>query len=113
MPDWTLDQLCTFIVRAKAVTYVGGGQHSPSCRPGSHDLQFHEGDWSYLDSYFGGSNFIGEEAVFWHGQPAWAMNYYGRILEPKLITAAEAGQVIQESLSLMYKEGRFLGGYTH
>lgn len=41
------------------------------------------------------------------------MNYYGRILEPSLITAEEAGKIIQESLSQMYEEGRFLGGFEH
>ena len=41
------------------------------------------------------------------------MNYYGKILEPEKISGAETGQIIKESLSLMYKEGRFLGGYEH
>ena len=41
------------------------------------------------------------------------MNYYGRILEPSLITAAEAGQMIQKSLSALYQEGRFLGGFQY
>jgi Domain of unknown function (DUF5680) len=41
------------------------------------------------------------------------MNYYGRILEPDLITSSEAGKVIKESLSELYKLGRFLGGFEH
>jgi hypothetical protein len=102
-----------FIVRAKAATYVGGGQHAPSCRPNSHDLKFVDGDWSYLDSYFGGRDFIGEEVVYYREKPVWAMNYYGRILLPDLITPAQAGQVIKASLSKMYAEGRFLGGFQH
>ena len=111
--DKSLEQLNAFIVRAKAATYVGRGARSLSYRPGSHDLQFHQGDFSYLDSYFGGADFIGEEVVYFEGKPVWAMNYYGRILEPSLITAAEAGQIIQESLSEMYQQGRFLGGFEH
>lgn len=43
-----------FIIRAKAATYVGSDQPAPACRPNSHDLKFSDGDWSYLDSYFGG-----------------------------------------------------------
>jgi hypothetical protein len=111
--DFLLEQLNAFIVRAKAATYVGGGAKSPSHRPGSHDLQFHEGAFSYLDSYFGGTDFLGQEVVYYEGKPVWAMNYYGRILEPSMITAADAGQIIQESLSKMYQEGRFLGGFEH
>lgn len=105
--------LHNFIVRAKAATYVGSGAHSASSRPGSHDLQFSEGDWLYIDSYFGGSDFIGEEAVFHNGKPIWAMNYYGVILRPDLISAAEAGGMIKASLSRMYLENRFLGGFRH
>ena len=87
MAGFSPEQLNTFIVRAKAATYVGGGAKSLSYRPGSHDLQFHEGAFSYLDSYFGGSDFLGQEVVYYEGQPVWVMNYYGRILEPALITA--------------------------
>jgi hypothetical protein len=54
-------ELEAFIVRAKAHTYVGGGQKSLAYRPFSHDLQFHEGSFSYLDSYFGGNDFIGQK----------------------------------------------------
>jgi len=113
MEDFSPDQLNTFIVCAKAATYVGGGAKSLSYRPGSHDLQFHEGAFSYLDSYFGGADFLGQEVVYFEGKPVWTMNYYGRILEPSLITAGEAGQIIKQSLSRMYNEGRFLGGFEH
>jgi hypothetical protein len=113
MSDLSLERLNVFIVKAKAATYVGGGARSPACRPGSHDLEFHEGAFSYLDSYFGGTDFIGQEVVYCNEEPVWAMNYYGRILEPAMITAEEAGRIIQESLSKMYEEERFLGGFEH
>ena len=110
---FNLEQLQDFIVKAKAATYVGGGQKSLARRPGSHDLEFHLDPFSYLDSYFGGSDFLGQEVVFFEGRAVWVMNYYGRILEPEKILAAEAGRIIQESLSRMYQEGRFLGGFEH
>ena len=108
-----VDELAAFIVRAKAATYVGNGEHAEPSRLGSHDLRFSDGDWAYLDSYFGGTDFIGEEVVYFEGKPVWAMNYYGHILRDELITAAQAGQMIQASLSKMYREGRFLGGFEH
>jgi Domain of unknown function (DUF5680) len=108
-----IDQLNAFIVRAKAETYVGNGEHVSACRPGSHDLRYEEEKWRYHDSYFGGSDFIGEEVVYYEGKPIWAMNYYGRILRPDLISAAQAGQTIKASLSHLYREGRFLGGFEH
>lgn len=108
-----IEELNAFIVRAKAATYVGNGEHVSPCRQGSHDLRFEDGPWTYHDSYFGGSDFIGEEVVYFEGKPVWAMNYYGRILRADLITAAQAGQMIKASLSRMYTEGRFLGGFRH
>jgi hypothetical protein len=113
MSNLSLPELHSFIVRAKAATYVGGGAKIPSCRRASHDLQFVDGDWAYLDSYFGGASFIGEETVWYAGNPVWAMNYYGYILKPELITPAQAGQMIKASLSLLYTENRFLGGFTY
>ncbi len=111
MQPLDVPQLEAFIVRAKANTYVGGGEHSTASRLGSHDLRFTEGEWTYHDSYFGGSDFIGEEVVYFSGRPIWAMNYYGRILRADLLTAAQAGQMIKTSLTRLYKEGRFLGGF--
>lgn len=111
-PD-QLKDLSDFIVRAKAATYVGGGTPAPPCRLGSHDLQFSDGEWSYHDSYFGGCDFIGEEVAYLSGQPVWGMNYYGYIIREDLITPEQAGRMIKASLSLMYQEKRFLGGFSH
>jgi hypothetical protein len=111
-PVW-LEELRSFIVRAKAATYVGDGATGAAHRQGSHDLEFRDGTFTYVDSYFGGADFIGQEVVYRDEEPVWAMNYYGRILEPGMITAAEAGQVIKASLSALYAESRFLGGFEH
>ncbi len=113
MPEVPLEALHAFIVEAKAHTYVGSGTPSLAHRPGAHDLEYHHPPFAYLDSYFGGADFIGEEVVYCEGQPVWAMNYYGRLLRPDLITAAEAGQIIKASLTEMYREGRFLGGWRY
>jgi len=101
-----------FIVRAKAKSYAGDGATRPPCRPGSHDIGHEDGDWAYLDSYFGGTDFLGQEIVWHTGVPVWAMNYYGRILRPGRIDAATAGRVIKQALSDLYREGRFLGGFV-
>jgi hypothetical protein len=106
-----LAELEAFIVAAKRHTYVGDGSPAAPLRPGSHDLEFSGGDFEYHDCYFGGADFVGEEVVYWRGRPVWAENYFGHILEPDLITAERAGQVIKVSLTKMYAESRFLGGF--
>lgn len=102
-----------FIVEAKAACYVGDGVPAPASRKGSHDLRHERGGWAYLDSYFGGTDFIGQETVWRNGEPVWAMNYYGRILAPDFIDGARAGQVIKQALSTLYLQKRFLGGFSH
>lgn len=110
MPD--LAELNDFIVIAKAETYVGDGQRLPSCRSGSHDIGYASGRWRYLDSYFGGTDFAGQELVWHDDEPVWAMNYFGRIVEHDLIDGHRAGMVIKSALLRLYlDEKRFLGGY--
>ncbi|MGW4892979.1 DUF5680 domain-containing protein [Kitasatospora sp. NPDC004240] len=105
-------ELNAFVVRAKSATYVGGrGQVEPG-RTGSHDLEYREGELVYRDSYFGGTDFLGQESVHVGGRPVWGMNYYGYLLTGS-ITAFTAGETIKAALSAMYGEGRFLGGFRY
>jgi hypothetical protein len=43
-----LDVLTDFIVRAIAHTYAGSGGAVAPSRPGSHDLQFSDGAFTYI-----------------------------------------------------------------
>jgi hypothetical protein len=106
-----LAALNRFIVAAKRATYVGNGEKAAPSRPQSHDLVFSDGAWSYRDSYFGGTDFLGQETVWFDGEPVWAMNYYGYITRLDLIDGPRAGATIKGALSAMYEEGRFLGGW--
>lgn len=101
-----LAALDSFIVEAKAATYVGGGRTAPACRTGSHDVAYRRGPWRYLDSYFGGTDFAGQEVVWLSDEPVWAMNYFGRIVEHSLIDGERAGIVIKAALSKMYADHR-------
>ncbi len=106
-----LSELEQFIVEAKSACYVGDGASAAPSRTGAHDLEFHDGRWRYRDSYFGGTDFLGQECVLLDDAPVWAMNYYGYILRPDLIDVAKAGHVIKTALTAMYREGRFLRGF--
>ncbi|MFF7458433.1 DUF5680 domain-containing protein [Kitasatospora sp. NPDC008115] len=110
--DPTSGELNAFVVRAKAATYAGGrGQVAPS-RPGSHDLAYREGELVYRDSYFGGTDFLGQETVHLGQRPLWAMNYHGYLLTDG-ITAFAAGETVKAALTALYAEGRFLGGFRY
>jgi hypothetical protein len=105
-----LDALTRFIVAAKRVTYIGNGERATPSRAGAHDLVYEEGGWAYRDSYFGGTDFLGQEVVWLNEEPVWAMNYYGYILRPDLIDGSRSGATLKAALTQMYVEGRFLGG---
>lgn len=102
-----------FIVDAKAASYMGGKAKEPvSSRMAAHELTYQRGPFRYLDAYYGGTDFIGQEAVWENGEPLWAMNYYGRILDPDRLDGQRAGTIIKSALSALYLENRFLGGFS-
>ena len=77
-PDFAREALIGFLIRAKKSTYAAKAGIVDPCREASHDAACTEGDYRYLDTYLGGTQFSGEEAVWIKGVPVWAMNYTGR-----------------------------------
>lgn len=73
------EELIDFLCKAKKQTYAKGDGKVQSSRPNSHDLQYVEDDFRYIDSYLGSERFIGEEAVWVKDTPVWSMNYSGRV----------------------------------
>lgn len=78
-------ELIDFLIKAKQKTYAGHGAETAPCRPSSHDLRYEEktetGVLLYIDTYLGGKNFSGEEALWRNGLPLWSMNYCGRVTD--------------------------------
>lgn len=69
-----------FLIDAKKATYAGKGAETKSSRPNSHDLAYEKDGLKYIDTYLGGHQFAGEEALWDNNIPIWAMNYCGRVL---------------------------------
>lgn len=93
-----------FLIRAKKATYAGKGAESVPSRPASHDLVYEEDELKYIDSYLGGKRFSGEEAVWEHGAPVWAMNYSGRVTGGPF-----SGDFLKEALLRVPKEAPYRG----
>ncbi len=100
--------LRAFAIAAKKATYVGSGSATVSSRASSHDLTFVQLPWSYRDSYFGGTDFLGQEVIWHDGEPVWAMNYHGYIIRADLITPTQAGNTLKAAPSLPQSQGRLL-----
>lgn len=80
-------ELEKFLIEAKKQTYANENikKQEPS-RKGSHDYEYANGNFLYHDTYFGGTNFMGEEVVYEKEKdtPIWGMNYYGNTLDESL-----------------------------
>lgn len=81
--DTNHSDLIDFIIESKKSTYANFGLESPASRPNSHDLHYERGTMKYIDTYIGGTRFIGEEGVWINNIPKWGMNYSGRVIHPK------------------------------
>ena len=81
-----LDDLYNFLIEAKKQTYANeNAKKQVSTRKGSHDYEYSSNGMTYHDTYFGGTNFMGEEVVYTNEQtPIWGMNYYGITLDNSL-----------------------------
>jgi len=98
------EEVIDFLCKAKKSTYAGNGNESKSSRPNSHDLEYVEGNLKYIDTYLGGEQFLGEEALWKDDIPFWSMNYMGRVLDERF-----SGSFLKEALKLMPKENPYRG----
>lgn len=74
-------------------TYAACMNQTDSTRMDSHDYRYENGAYVYHDTYVGGEQFAGEEAVWKNGQAVYAMNYMGRVLKEQF-----SGDFLKEAL---------------
>lgn len=71
-----IDHIKSFLIEAKKQTYANEKvEKVSSSRWGSKDYEYQKENMIYHDTYFGGTNFIGEEVVYINNKIYWAMNY--------------------------------------
>ncbi len=81
-----MEKIYNFLIEAKKKTYANANvKKQKSTRKGSYDYEYSSNGMTYHDTYFGGTNFMGEEVVYESEQtPIWGMNYYGITLDDSL-----------------------------
>lgn len=79
VPD-DLDELIQFRLEANVNTYAAFMNEVDSTRLDSHDFRYENGPYTYHDTYVGGEQFAGEEAIWKNGKALYGMNYMGRVL---------------------------------
>lgn len=109
-----MQDIRSFLVRAKKSTYITGENEIMPSQPDSHDFRYGDGDYLYMDTYLGGQKFIGEERVWARDHAVWAMNYYGQSLNENfdIIFLKEALSRVSVSMPFrgpeFYQKGDFI-----
>ncbi len=86
-------EIIRFRMKANRNTYAAFMNEVAPTRLESHDYQYEEGEYAYHDTYLGGEQFAGEEAVWKNGHAVYAMNYMGRVLKDTF-----SGNFLKEAL---------------
>ena len=95
--DMTPDiaKLIEFRLEANVNTYAAYMNETESTRLDSHDFTYRNGQYTYHDTYVGGEQFAGEEAIWYDGKSQYAMNYAGRVLSQRF-----SGDFLKEALRM-------------
>lgn len=91
--DTDLDKLIAFRLEANVNTYAAYMNEVKSTRLDSYDFTYSNGPYTYHDTYVGGEQFAGEEAIWYQGKSQYAMNYMGRVLAQQF-----SGDFLKEAL---------------
>ena len=90
-----ISSLIDFRLEANINTYAAYMNETDSTRLDSHDYTYSKGPYTYHDTYVGGEQFAGEEAVWLDGKIQYAMNYLGRVFDGRF-----SGDFLKEALRL-------------
>lgn len=88
-----LEELIAFRLEANVNTYAAYSNETEASRFDSHDFAYSNGPYTYYDTYVGGEQFAGEEAIWYKGKSQYAMNYVGRIMGQQF-----SGDFLKEAL---------------
>lgn len=88
-----LGELISFRLEANVNTYAAFMNETDSTRLDSHDFRYQRGEYIYHDTYVGGEQFAGQEAIWKNNNATYAMNYLGRVLSEPF-----SGNFLKEAL---------------
>ena len=99
-----INRLIEFRLEANINTYAACMNETDSTRLNSHDFTYSNGSYTNHDTYVGGEQFAGEEAIWYEGRSQYAMNYIGRVLSQNF-----SGDFLKEALRKADKKMPFRG----
>lgn len=99
-----IDKIIKFRLEANANTYAAFLNEVASTRMNSHDFHYEAGEYVYHDTYVGGEQFAGQEAIWKAGTAVYAMNYAGRVLNERF-----SGNFLKEALRAADEKNPYRG----
>lgn len=91
------NKLQEFLVKAHQATYASGEKAKANAN-GADQFNYADGDFEYIDTYYGGEDFIGTEVIKEKGVPVWGMSYYGFIMSDR-VSSEEVFKFLQKMLA--------------
>lgn len=99
-----LKELEKFLRKASLMTYAGDGKRIKSDKSGFYDLEYHEGDFYYRDSFAGFLSSHGQEIIWFQDKPVWMCSYTGGMRNSKKDDAKFANETFEFLKKAMQKQ---------
>lgn len=108
-----IEEFLSFLIEAKKQTYAAQGDDASvtPLLPGSKQLEYCNGLYSYRDVYYGLAFFAGQETVEYEDKPIWTMVYSGGTLDPSADkeTVKTVYSFLRQALNLVDEETIYRG----
>lgn len=76
------NDLISFLLKANKSGYADpNAEIKNNDYDNSHEIIYRDGDWVFMDYYYGGNPFSGQENIIYKKKTVWAMQYRGGMVE--------------------------------
>ena len=91
-------ELIDFLLKANKAGFADPDAEIKDQPDGAHEIVFKKDKWLFIDYWFGGDPFSGQESITYDGKAIWAMQYRGRVGEGFESRADEVFSALKRAL---------------
>lgn len=88
-----------FLLRANKAGFADPNVIVKEQPDGAHEIIYEQNKWLFIDYWFGGNPFSGQESVSYAGKAIWAMQYRGGVPEGAVVTHEEVFSFLKKALA--------------
>ena len=82
-----LSELRQFLVAANSAGYGNSETVIATLPDGGHLIEHRQDPWLFRDIFYGGHPYAGQEVIYSHQKPVWAMQYRGWLTQGGVLTS--------------------------